>query len=199
MLFSSNNKQKTGRLCATLSSSPSAGHDYTGRIGFGIQHLESRKSLTMNCQSRLSEVWSLVCPVVWVVLTGWKWKKNLCQSHVVFRRKQWQSKGALVFSCLLFYQSSKEVKVCFVEIHVCDCRLSAVITSSAAPPRRTTVASAAGTVRPAGWCEDTTNPSMTLEKVNNPVLFFLWRKKELKGHPGGWLQYCLWATLPPCR
>lgn len=100
-----------------------------------------------------------------------------------------------MFSCLLFDQSGKEVKVCFVEIHVCDCRLSAVITSSAAPPRRTTVASAAGTVRPAGWCEDTTNPSMTLEKVNNPVLFFLWRKKRAQKTPW-WLIAVLSMSHP---
>lgn len=57
---------------------------------------------------------------------------------------------------------------------MCDCRLLAVIMSSAAQPRRTTVASAVVTAHPADWCEDTTNPSTTQEKVNNPVLFFLW-------------------------
>lgn len=59
---------------------------------------------------------------------------------------------------------------------MCDCRLSAAIMSLAAQPRRTTAASAAATAHPADWCEDTTNPSTIQEKVNNPVLFFLWGK-----------------------
>lgn len=57
---------------------------------------------------------------------------------------------------------------------MCDRRLSAVITNSAAQPKRTTAASAAATAHPVDWCEDTTNPSIIQEKVNNSVFFFLW-------------------------
>lgn len=78
------------------------------------------------------------------------------------------------FPVFYFKTWSKGVRLCFWDLHVCDCRLSAVITNSAAQPRRTTVASAAAAAHPAGWCEDTTNPSTTQEKVNNHVLFFLW-------------------------
>lgn len=43
--------------------------------------------------------------------------------------------------------------------------------SWAALPRKITAASAVETARPADWCEDTTNPNMIQEKVNNLVLF----------------------------
>lgn len=73
---------------------------------------------------------------------------------------------------------------------MCDCRLSAVITNSAARPKRTTAASAAVTGHPADWCEDTTSPSTNREKVNNPVLFFLWEIKNGAERPCGCLWYC---------
>ncbi len=39
-----------------------------------------------------------------------------------------------------------------------------------AQQRRTTAVSAMEMARPAGWCEDTTNPSMLQEKVKNLYL-----------------------------
>lgn len=122
----------------------------------------------MHFKSRLSEVRSLVCPVVGVFLPDWKPWVNQVWLLVGNNGNQ------RLFSCLLSRKWSKGLRLCFWDFRVCNCRLSAVITNSAAQPRRTTAASAAATAHPADWCEDTINPSTVQEKVNNLGLFFLW-------------------------